>query len=318
MAALVFGRVPHPPYVDRLILKPEGVGWDNLGKRTPRGIVLHRMIGSLQGTDSWFRRPEVKSLTDYGVGVAATDGAKLAGTIYRWNDPRGIRSGWASGPARAPWGDGKIFVAAHGINAVNRDLVSCEISGEYGTPLDSLSFAAIASLIAYWADQYSVPWESFPRIPAEGRSFVLWHNQFTGRDYKECPGAIVMDQTDELVAAARAILQKHQQSAPPAPDPSPSYVSPGPIPKDDGRDHDMNGIKFYAIKRIVAARAGARFRQYASTSAPETRAPARDGEEFWVGWAVRSSDGDWWWATHPRGSRVRMADTNTRVEVSTV
>jgi hypothetical protein len=316
--SITYGKVPHPPFLDRPILKPAGQGWDPLGKRTPRGIVLHRMIGTLQGTDSWFRRAEVKSLTDYGVGVAATDGAKLAGTIYRWNDPQGTRSGWASGPARAPWGDGKIFVQRYGISAVNRDLVSCEISGEYGTPLDSLSFAAISSLIAYWADQYQISHEVFPTIPAEGRSFVLWHNMFTGRDYKPCPGAIVMDQTDELVAAAKLILRKWQsQPAPPIKPPG-QYATPGPIPPDDGRDHDMSGSKFYAIKRIVTARAGASFRQYASTSSPETREPAKDREQFTVGWAVQSSDGDWWWVTHPRGSRVRMAETDTRATIATV
>ena len=73
---IVFNRVPHPAYQDRIISgKPAGIGWSDLGQRVPKGVGLHRMLGTLWGTDSHFRNPTVEALTDYGVGVAAIDGA---------------------------------------------------------------------------------------------------------------------------------------------------------------------------------------------------------------------------------------------------
>ena len=66
--AITFGRVPHPAYHNRLITTVEGVGSDNLGLRSVRGVVWHRMLGSLWNTDSYFRDPAVGALTDYGIG----------------------------------------------------------------------------------------------------------------------------------------------------------------------------------------------------------------------------------------------------------
>ena len=126
--ALTFGRVPHPPYQQRLITN--STAWNDLGKRTIRAVVWHRMYGTLWGTDTYFRNEAAgKALTDYGVGVEATDGAANAGVILQWNDPTGRRSPWASGPVSNPIDDGAKFVALYGTNGVNRDAVSIEISG---------------------------------------------------------------------------------------------------------------------------------------------------------------------------------------------
>lgn len=83
----VFGNVPHPAYHDRPIWKAEGKGQNNLGKRTVKGVVWHRILGSLKGTDGYFRRGDVNALTDYGVGVKATDGTALAAINERLGTP---------------------------------------------------------------------------------------------------------------------------------------------------------------------------------------------------------------------------------------
>lgn len=302
-----FGRVPHPPMQIRSIEKPEGQGWDNLGKRTPRGIVLHRMIGTLWGTDGYFRQPGVNSLTDYGVGVAATDGLAKAGQILRWNDPRGSRSGWASGPVSKPYGDGLAFVNRYGIVGVNRDTVSVEISGNYDTPLDAQSKAAIAGLLAYWGDQYRIPHDQFPWVPSEGRNFTLWHQEFTIGTGKICPGPVVMNGTDELIVMARAIMKRHQEVGT-------AYATPAPQPIAEGWDAVLNGMTYHAVSRRVLAKGGAAFRSLADTGAPETRAKAAVGEAFTVQWAV-FVEGVGWWVT-PHGSRIRMADTNVTITVA--
>ncbi len=210
--AITFGNVPHPGYLDRPIDKPEGHGWDNLGQRQPKFVVLHRMVGSLWGTDGFFRQPDVNALTDYGVGVADTDGDQ-AGVIIRWNDPRGVRAGWASGPVKGAYGDGLAIVNAYGLNAVNRDGVSIEISGFRNTPLDPVAFEEIAALMAYWWDQMDIPHTSAPINPATGISAVIWHQEFTLGTGKECPCAVVMNQTNALIARATAILKQYQTGA---------------------------------------------------------------------------------------------------------
>jgi hypothetical protein len=209
---LIFGRVPHPAYQDRPITKGEGKGQNNLGKRTVRGAVWHRMLGSLWGTDGYFRNPDVDALTDYGVGVLATDGPASDGLILRWNDPLGYQSGWASGKVIAPYGDGLAFINKYGVNAVNRDQVSIEISGHYGTPLSEPSRNAVAALTAYWADQYKVPWNVFPIAPQDGFSFIRWHQEFTGPAEKACPGVVVMSETADLIERTRAILKRFQEN----------------------------------------------------------------------------------------------------------
>jgi hypothetical protein len=232
--AITYGRVPHPGYLDRLIVKPEGQGWNNLGPRQPKFVVLHRMIGSLWGTDGYFRQPGVNALTDYGVGVAATDGADAAGAIIRWNDPRGVRAGWASGPVNGAYGDGLAIVTKYGLNAVNRDGVSIEISGNYDTPVDGNALEEIAHLMAYWWDWMKIPHTSAPINPATGISAVIWHQEFTLGTGKVCPGKVVMDATNALIARSTAILKAAQEGTPttattpkpqttPAPQPPPAY-----------------------------------------------------------------------------------------------
>lgn len=65
---VVFGRGPNPGIVDKFIDKPEGSGWDDRGQRGIVGVCVHKMLGTLGGTDFHFRNPSVKSLTDFGIG----------------------------------------------------------------------------------------------------------------------------------------------------------------------------------------------------------------------------------------------------------
>lgn len=229
---ITFGNVPKFGYIDRQSQtadKPAGVGWDNLGKRNPKGIVLHRMVGSLSGTDSWFGAPSVGSLTDFGIGIKAQDGTSLSKVIYQWNDPHGYRAGWASGPVNGAYGDGIAFVDKYGINAVNRDLISIEISGQYTTPIADDEFEEIASFLAYWWDQMYIPYDKAPTNPATGISAVYFHQEMTLGTGKICPGPVVMNAIDDLIARAVAIMKKYQTSTTATPTP-PVAVPPVAVP----------------------------------------------------------------------------------------
>lgn len=253
--AITFGNVPHPIYQRRIVENSKA--WNNLGKRTIRGVVWHRMRGTLWGTDKYFRTDAVeRALTDYGIGVKAHE-PDDAGTLLMWNDPEGIRSPWANGALKAPYGDGLKFYERYGVNGINRDLVSIEISGtSWDTPLDAKSRATIVALTAYWADQYKVPWETFPMVPGEDRSFVMWHQEFTIGTGKVCPGNVVMAETSALIAQVKELLKNYQTSAP-VPAPDPQYAKPQPIPAGTRVINDrlfLGVTETYTIRRQVTPR----------------------------------------------------------------
>lgn len=222
--ALTFGKVPHPGYIDiqnEMADKREGYGWDNLGKRNPKFITLHRMVGTLAGTRQHFGSPSVPSLTDYGIGILAVDGQKSAGVIHKYNDPLGYRSGWASGKVSAPYGAGKALVDKYGINVVNRDGVSIEVSGT-NEPIDDFSWSELVKLCAYWLDYMKVPYTSLPTNPHTGIDALVWHQEFTIGTGKKCPFQWLMDNTNRLYRDIGAYLRPFQEGTATTPTPKPT------------------------------------------------------------------------------------------------
>lgn len=209
--AIVFGNVPKPDvYVSHL----NGAGHPMMGYSDPtiavEGVVWHRMVGTLWGTDSWFHQG--KAATEYGIGVAATDGINSAGQIIEWIDPaNGHWYGHSSGPVSEPYGDGALFVDRFGVARVNPQTVAIEISGNYGTPLDDAARESLVALTAYFADQRQIPWSEFPTVPDQGRSFVMWHQEFTIGTGKVCPGDVVMGETSPLIDEVKEYLRIHQE-----------------------------------------------------------------------------------------------------------
>jgi hypothetical protein len=226
------GLIPEAGYADRLIPDANNSAWDNLGQRVIRGVTLHRMLGGLEGTDTYFRNGAA-GLTDMGA-KASSD------LVYRWNDETGKghqgvsanRAPWASGPYRATaYGDGLKFTNKYGVNAVNRDRRSLEIDGFYADAWSKASMQEYAQTTAHDAHNYGITWEQFPYSPKDDCSFICWHNEFCGTDYKECPGSVVMNQTDEFIGIVKGIMKAAQQGTvtPPTPTPTPP-PPPTPIP----------------------------------------------------------------------------------------
>jgi hypothetical protein len=265
---ITFGNVPHPIYQNRII--QNSTAWNDLGKRGGKAVVWHRIYGSLWGTDGYFRgEASGRALTDYGVGVAATDGAANAGVILMWNDPFGRRAPWASGPVNNPIGDGAKFVNLFGVNAVNRDGVSIEISGLNGsTAVDAKARASIVALTAYFADQYGkvlaakgkqFDWTTFPIIPSEdNRSFVCYHGEFYDGKRYSCPGPVVEAATDGMLAEVKALLKQYQTAAtvPDVPTP-PVYATPKPPAAGDSIVNErifLAHAQEYTVKADVTPR----------------------------------------------------------------
>ena len=172
---LTFGRVPLPERLELFDIVSDGPNraFDRLGPRRDLGACTHRMVGSLLGTHRYFQgEARERSLTDFGIGGPWD--SELDGAIYQWI-PRGLAiAPWANGPANDLEGDGVAFVQALGIEAVNRDIRSIELSdggdvdNPYGPEETPKHFAAHAALVAYLFDRAEVPWDQFPYNPHVG------------------------------------------------------------------------------------------------------------------------------------------------------
>lgn len=324
MTTVTFGKVPFPNVDRRYVTDAQSGAWDNLGPRKVKGVVWHRMLGTLWGTDGWFRRGNGVSdgLTEFGVGTANIDGAANDGYIIQWNDSTGAphpgvsanRAPWASGPVDKPYGDGLAFLNDNNydLNVVNRDEAAIEISGNYNDPVSDKARAAVVHLTAYWADQAQIPWDQFPIVNGKDYSFVRWHQEFTIGSGKICPGPVVMNLTDQMIAEIKEYMKGFQTMTVPAPTPKPAvqYQKPGPVPKQDGYDHVINGVTFFACQknvRILADKADCHI--YADPKSGLTRKPLVKGQAFTAAWLVKGSDGKPWWVS-PHGSRIQCADTD--------
>lgn len=204
--------IPFPPMQVRLIThKPHGQGWNDLGQREPWGGALHRMQGTLWGTDGHFRGP-VGALTDFGID-------SITGEMLQWVDPWGRITPWASGPVSGQYGDGASFVAKFGAQAVNKFLASLEFSGYFrqpgssitsDTPLADIAIRRAGQWLAAIAQRARIAFTDFPIRADWGFSCVFWHQEFTLGTGKICPGDVIMAATVEIIEVARTMLQKAQ------------------------------------------------------------------------------------------------------------
>ena len=262
MADIVFGKVPKPDHVDSHLNSNNPMIGYSTQPIVIEGVVWHRMIGTLLGTDGWFHAGH--AATAYGIGVAATDGTGNAGKIYEWIDPaNGHYYGESSGPVSNPYGDGLTFVQRFGVGRVNPQTVAIEISGNYETPLDEAARASIVQLTAYFADQRKIPWSEFPNVPGQDRSFVHWHQEFTIGTGKVCPGAVVMNETPALIQRVAGVLKQYQAGGTV---PQPPQYAKSALPEwfaesveaAHPSDQSEDGIKYYVCRRNFVAKSGTR------------------------------------------------------------
>lgn len=208
---IVFGRVPVPANYQLRILPPTlNMAYTRM-QRIPRGMVWHRMLGTLDGTDSYFRgAARASARTDFGLG--RTGGGQAA--VYQWTPLWSDIAPWASGassPAAAkPSGDGVAFVSKYG-HRYNSDLASIEVAGWYDDPLDAEVRARLVETSAWVADNWlKCPYTTWPVVPSTGLTAVYWHAEFTSE--KPCPGNWIRNETDRLIAEVGERLERFQKA----------------------------------------------------------------------------------------------------------
>jgi N-acetylmuramoyl-L-alanine amidase len=204
---------PQPDF-DRLIPDDVNTGWAELGQRHVKGVVYHRMEGTAEGTDEFFRTG-VSALVDYGID-------NVTGELWRWNDALGVahpelgvsanRAPFANGPVLGPSADTAAFIADNDNDAINRDQVSISIAGLFDDPISDDCFETIAALTAYFANYAAIPWDVFPSLPdKKSYGFVRWHNEIAST--KACPGSTVMNATPDIIARSRDLLRQIQEGS---------------------------------------------------------------------------------------------------------
>lgn len=199
-------KVPFPPYDDRPINPHAKIGAGaSWGICDPQGVSFaHSMVGTLAGTDAWFRRRDVASLTPWGIGCER-DGAN-DGKIYRWMDYTKYTDvqPWSSGPWNPPgYGDGSAYVAKYGVAGINGRGEAIELSdgGNINTRVSPKQWRSFIWLSAAIAHREGVTSTNYREKLA-----FMQHREITGPSYKDCPFPRVYNFTNEYIAAIVALM----------------------------------------------------------------------------------------------------------------
>ncbi|MCI3221992.1 N-acetylmuramoyl-L-alanine amidase [Streptomyces sp. NP-1717] len=143
------------------------------GQTAVHSVLLHIMEGTLDGTDSWFRNPDSRASSHFGVG--------RDGRIFQWVDT-GDRS-WHPSGANALW-------------------LSIEHEGRGGDALTSPQLVATARVIRWMHETEGVKLQ-LADTPAERG--IGWHGM-GGKawgSHPDCPGNPIKAQRPAIIAAAR-------------------------------------------------------------------------------------------------------------------
>ena len=115
--------------ITKIITDAENTAWDVLGQKEVWAFVLHRQLGTNDGTDQYFRTMANAHTTGAG-GLTEFGQRATGGELFLWNSPGGFggdgvtanRAPWASGRFNVhgdSYGDGLAFEQKYGVNAIN-------------------------------------------------------------------------------------------------------------------------------------------------------------------------------------------------------
>jgi hypothetical protein len=195
-------ETPYPAIIERPLPDKFGRGmtW------TPRWIHglaeadwWHSMLGTLWGTDAFFRLISTLAATDYGIG-GSLDGA-YNGKIFRWINyfDRPNTAGWASGYSSQPDfdGDGAALIQKYGWRAVNGTGRSLEFSGMIDTPVTK----------EQWASGIHLSAAIHHREIKQGYEEFAWNMHHLEVAEKDCPFPRIYRYTLEYQAGIRSIME---------------------------------------------------------------------------------------------------------------
>ncbi|RKS08069.1 putative peptidoglycan binding protein [Nocardiopsis sp. Huas11] len=138
----------------------------------PRIVTIHKMQGSMSGTDSWFRNPRARVSSHFGVSKG--------GTIRQWVNTSD--SAWAQGNG-------------------NGYCLSIENEGNVNEPLTSAQPDACARILKWANGVHGVPLQRTTSIGGRGLAYHSLGGSTWGGP-TGCPAARVISQLGEIVRRA--------------------------------------------------------------------------------------------------------------------
>ncbi|MEU1805829.1 peptidoglycan-binding protein [Streptomyces sp. NPDC019937] len=163
------------------------------GQESVRGVVLHIMQGTLDGSDSWFRNSKSQASAHFGVGKD--------GRIFQWVDT--ADRAWAQAAGNRAW-------------------LSIEHEGEAGDALTEKQLAATARIVAWAHAEHGVPLQLADS--PEGRG-IGWHGMGGSAwgGHTGCPGNPIKAQRVAIIKAAGGTAGRPAYE----PFPGASFFKPG-------------------------------------------------------------------------------------------
>jgi hypothetical protein len=147
------------------------------GQDSVRGVVVHIMAGTFEGTDSWFRNPKAQASSHFGTSKT--------GRLRQWVDT--ADRAWAQAGGNRQW-------------------LSVENEGKGGDKLTDAQLDANARVLAWAHTAYDVPL----RVAHSPSERGLGYHAMGGSDWgghTSCPGSRIVAQLDDIVRRAKAITE---------------------------------------------------------------------------------------------------------------
>lgn len=130
------------------------------------GICIHTMVGTLAGTDSWFRNPDAKASSHYGVDLK-TD------TVYQWVEEK--HQAWAQG--RVSGATNQLYLEKGGNPNGYFISIECADGRDPAGADRTLQERTVAELVSVIAKRNNIPLDS---------KHICGHREIYNK--KTCPG----------------------------------------------------------------------------------------------------------------------------------
>ncbi len=146
------------------------------GQQTVRGVVVHIMAGTLEGSQAWFNNQTAQASSHFGTGKD--------GELRQWVDT-----------------DDRAWAQAAG----NRDWLSVENEGVGGDALTTAQLDANARVLAWAHKTYGVPLQVAKSPSDRGLGYHAMGGAAWG-GHTSCPGTRIVAQLPEIVARAKRLV----------------------------------------------------------------------------------------------------------------
>ncbi|MFF4523460.1 peptidoglycan-binding protein [Streptomyces bluensis] len=155
--------------------RPISVNYTDGGQAEVRGVVVHIMAGTFEGTDSWFRNRAAKASSHFGTSKT--------GRLRQWVDT--ADRAWAQAGGNPSW-------------------LSVENEGKGGDTLTEAQLDANARVLAWANEKYGVPLQVTHSTSGRGLGYHAMGGSAWG-GHTSCPGPRIVAQLAEIVRRAKVI-----------------------------------------------------------------------------------------------------------------